>query len=158
TRVAVCLEPSIELLVAILAVLKAGGAYTPILPSAPKKRVQFLVGNTQARFLITRKRFAQNLAPVACRAILLDAHARDIEGQGGHAVVNTAVPDNLAYVIYTSGSTGDPKGVMVPHRGICNTLQWRQHALPFTPADRVLLTLSFVFDASIFQLFQPLLA
>ena len=158
TRVAICLEPSIELLVAIFAVLKAGGAYTPISPSTPEKRVRFLLEDTKAPILITKKRFTENGLQLPCHLILLDVHAADIECQQAEALVKEVTPDNLAYVIYTSGSTGEPKGVMVPHRGICNTLQWRQATFPFKPADRMLLTFSFTFDASIFQLFQPLLA
>ncbi len=158
TKVSICLEPSIELMVAILAVLKAGGAYNPISPSTPKQRVQFLLEDTGAPVLITKSRFLEDNAQFPCHVILLDAHAADIARQRAEPISNAALPDNLAYIIYTSGSTGKPKGVMVPHRGICNTLQWRQATFPFNLTDRVLLTLSFTFDASIFQLFQPLLA
>jgi non-ribosomal peptide synthetase component F len=110
TRVAICLEPSIELLVAIFGVLKAGAAYAPISPSTPKKRVQLLLEDTKAPILITKKEFTENGPHLSCRLILLDVHAADIEGQREEALVTRATPDNLAYVIYTSGSTGEPKG------------------------------------------------
>ena len=158
TKLAIYLEPSIELLVVIFAVLKAGGAYIPISPSMPRERVQFLLSDTKSSILITKEQFTETGLEFPCQTLLLDADADSIDRQLGSPPIHQATPENLAYVIYTSGSTGEPKGVMVSHRGIGNTLLWRQKTFPFNAADRVLLTFSFVFDASLFQLFQPLLA
>ena len=158
TKVAIYLEPSIELLVAIFAVFKAGAAYTPIALSTPQERVGFLLSDTCAAIMISKERFIQSEADFPCQLILLDRDTDNINNQEATAPINQVTPENLAYVIYTSGSTGEPKGVMVAHRGIVNTLLWRQQTFPFTETDRVLLTFSFVFDASLFQLFQPLLS
>jgi amino acid adenylation domain-containing protein len=91
------------------------------------------------------------------RLVMLDDPVGGTELQSGSPPEGIATADNLAYVISTSGSSGDPKGVMVPHRAISNTLRWRQRAFPLNGSDRVLVTFSFAFDASIFELFQPLL-
>ncbi|ACK65882.1 amino acid adenylation domain protein [Rippkaea orientalis PCC 8801] len=158
TKVALYLDPSIELLITILAIWKAGAAYVPISPSMPRERVHFMLCDIQAPVLITKEPFINNDLAFPCQVIRLDADAAQIDGQPNTPPLHQATPDNLAYVIYTSGSTGEPKGVMVPHRGIANTLLRRQEAFPFHQTDRLLLTFSFVFDASIFQLFQPLLS
>jgi amino acid adenylation domain-containing protein len=155
--VAVRLEPSVDLLIALLAVLKAGGAYVPIAPATPQRRLQHIVADTRALVLLTTTALGAQLPDLACPVLAVDAVASIGEPTAG-GLKDRAVPDNLAYVLYTSGSTGTPKGVMIPHRGICNTLIWRQDSFPFTADDRVLLTFSFAFDASIFELFQPLIA
>jgi amino acid adenylation domain-containing protein len=141
-RIAISLEPCADLLVAILAVLKSGAAYVPIAVTTPAERRRSIIRSSRASVLIGEG--------LECRAI---------EKEGGSVrSQSTVTPDNLAYVIHTSGSTGEPKGVMVTHRGICNTLRWRQAAIPLLPTDRMLLTFSFSFDASLFELFQPLIA
>ena len=158
TKVAICMDPSVELVVAILAVLKAGSAYVPISPTTPNDRLQRILHDTKSCTLVTDGALVPGGAQLPCRVVTLDAATPEIEGQSAERLVNEAVPQNLAYVFHTSGSTGAPRGVMIPHQGICNTLRWRQATFPFHAADRMLLTLSFVFDASIYQLFQPLLA
>jgi len=158
TRIAICLEPSIELLVAILGVLKVGSAYVPISAATPLQRMQRILLDTSSPILIAGAALTRRSPELRCQVLPYDTANPEIDGQPSERLLNEAAPDNLAYVIYTSGSTGAPKGVMVTHRGICNTLQWRQATFPFGPTDRMLLTLSFVFDASIYQLFQPLLA
>jgi amino acid adenylation domain-containing protein len=152
------LEPSKQLLVAIFAVLKAGGAYIPIAPSTPKERFTFLVEDSDAHVLITTQEYASYRRQYRCRVVLLDDGITIGDRRWPEPIVNEAIAENLAYIIYTSGSTGTPRGVMIPHRGICNTLQWRQAKLSLQASDRVLLTLSFTFDASISQIFHPLMA
>lgn len=157
-KVAVCLKPSPELLATLLGVLKAGGAYVPIAPSMPPERVARLLDSCGASMVITERELSASSAwHKGRRLVMLDDPAGRTELQSGSPPAGIATADNLAYVISTSGSSGDPKGVMVAHRAILNTLQWRQRAFPLNGSDRVLVTFSFVFDASIFELFQPLL-
>jgi amino acid adenylation domain-containing protein len=154
--VGVRLEPSIELVVALVAVLKAGGAYVPIAPATPRRRLEHVVAETGAHVLLAG--CSDGRPGLGCPVLVVEASSPTGTGVSSPAVDGRVTPDNLAYILYTSGSTGTPKGVMVPHSGICNTLTWRQDTYPFTPDDRVLLTLSFAFDASIFELFQPLIS
>jgi amino acid adenylation domain-containing protein len=153
--VGVCLEPSVDLVAALLAVLEAGGAYLPIAPATPPNRLAQLVADTRPRVVVASR--PDELPGLDCPVLPLDDGEPTAGPVPSSAFVPRPTPDNLAYVLFTSGSTGTPKGVMVPHRGICNTLVWRQVAYPFTATDRVLLTFSFVFDASIFEIFQPLI-
>jgi amino acid adenylation domain-containing protein len=155
TVVAICLEPGVEVPVAILGVLKAGGGYMPIAVTTPMERIGRILAASGAQVLIAHEH--GRYAGVPCRVLGPDGTG-DEDSAGPEAARARPTPDHLAYVIHTSGSTGEPKGVMVPHRGICNTLRWRQARLPLTASDRVLLTFSFSFDASLFQLFQPLIA
>lgn len=160
--VAVCLNPSPELLVGLLAVLYAGGAYVPLSSSTPADRALRMLADVAPRCLLTEKTSARTW-PAPCAEVHVDlADLADLAlltvGSDEASILPARVhPENLAYIIYTSGSTGSPKGVMISHRAICNTLRWRQRAFPLDITDRVLATFDYVFDASVFQLFQPLL-
>jgi amino acid adenylation domain-containing protein len=157
-RVALCLERSSDLPLAILAVLKAGGAYVPLDPRYPRERLELMVQDAAPAVLVTRRELAGEIAGAARRILCLE----DLVGEGSSAgedenPYSGAVPDNLAYVIYTSGSTGRPKGVTISHRAINNRLLWMQSAFPLEPRDRVLQKTPFSFDASIWELFVPLM-
>jgi non-ribosomal peptide synthetase component F len=155
-RVAVCLEPSVELVVTLLAVLKSGACFVPLAPDAPAHRVRQILSAARPRIAVAVPDSARLLREADSEVVV-------VPPWGGPAprrrTTRRAVNhDQLAYIMFTSGSTGEPKGVMVPHRGICNTLAWRQRRFPFGPGDRVLLTFSIVFDASLFEIFQPLVS
>ncbi|HET8642176.1 MAG TPA: amino acid adenylation domain-containing protein, partial [Pseudonocardiaceae bacterium] len=150
--VAVCLNPSPELLLGLLAVLYAGGAYVPLSPATPADRALRILADVAPRCLLTGKTSARTW-PAPCPEVDVELAGYD-QASTPPARVH---PENLAYIIYTSGSTGSPKGVMIPHRAICNTLRWRQRAFPLDTTDRALATLDYVFDASAFLFFQPLL-
>jgi amino acid adenylation domain-containing protein len=114
-RVGLFVERSLEMLVGILGVLKAGAAYVPMDPAFPQERLAFMLSDAGARIVLTQTRLAARLPAGAAEAVHLDAF--DWAGEG--APLEAAVrPENLAYVIYTSGSTGRPKGVGVEHRNI----------------------------------------
>jgi amino acid adenylation domain-containing protein len=114
-RVGLFVERSLEMLVGILGVLKAGAAYVPMDPAFPQERLAFMLSDAGARIVLTQTRLAGRLPAGAAEPVHLDAF--DWAGEG--APLETAVrPENLAYVIYTSGSTGRPKGVGVEHRNI----------------------------------------
>jgi amino acid adenylation domain-containing protein len=165
--VGVMLERSLELLVGLLGILKAGGAYVPLDPHYPEERLAFMATDAACPVLLTEQRLgthfngqtgllaqlAGNLTQVFC----LDTDWADVTGLSAENLTGGAQPDNLAYVIYTSGSTGVPKGVLIPHAAICNRLLWMQAEYPLTSADRVLQKTAFSFDASVWELFVPLL-
>ncbi|MDZ8187884.1 MAG: amino acid adenylation domain-containing protein [Nostoc sp. ChiSLP02] len=154
--VGICLERSLEMIVGLLAILKAGGAYVPLDPSYPQERLAFILEDTQTPVLLTQEKLVNNLPLHQAKVICLDLFLQENAENSQENPVNATTADNLIYVIYTSGSTGQPKGVMIPHRGICNQLYWRQRTFGLTEADKVLLTISFSFDPSVWQIFWPL--
>ncbi len=136
-RVALCLERSERMLVAILGILKTGAAYVPIDPAYPADRRALMLEDARAVVAVTEE--------------WLQEGGEGAEGGG-------PFPDGLAYVIYTSGSTGRPKGVMVSHRAIANRLLWMQRVFPLAADDRVLQKTPTSFDASVWEIVLPLLA
>ncbi len=156
--VGVCLEGGLELPLAILAVLKAGGAWVPLDPAYPPRRLRFMVRDARISVLLTQCRLGDRLA-VKLPTLCLDSDRWQPPGSRPSVGVSAPVgEDNVAYVIYTSGSTGKPKGVAVSHRAVVNRLHWSQEALPLKTADRVLQQASASFDFSIWELFAPWLA
>ncbi|HEX6862104.1 MAG TPA: condensation domain-containing protein, partial [Thermoanaerobaculia bacterium] len=156
--VGIAAQRSIGLVVGLLAILKAGGAYVPLDPGYPAERLAFLLADSGVPVLLTQEPLAEKLAatsPPGVRQVLLDAGDSEDEAMPPSPEVG---PDNAAYVIYTSGSTGQPKGVVNTHRGIVNHMLWMQRAYPLAPADRVLQKTSVSFDASVWEIFSPLLA
>ncbi|MER5889842.1 amino acid adenylation domain-containing protein [Streptomyces sp. NPDC001941] len=154
--VGVHLERSVELIVALLAVLKAGGAYLPLDPGYPAGRLEFMLADARVPVLLTGPGTdTAALAGDDVTVLVVDAEAG--AGRPDHAPAPLAGPDHLAYVIYTSGSTGRPKGVQVPHRGIVNRLLWMQDAYRLDASDTVLQKTPISFDVSVWELFWPLL-
>ncbi|TMR21980.1 amino acid adenylation domain-containing protein [Nonomuraea turkmeniaca] len=147
-RVVVCLPRSPELVVAALAVLKAGGVYVPVHPGEPEQRLRFVIEDTQAAAVVTM-RGATVPAPIPVVGV-------DESGPLDEAAVGVA-PDNLAYIMYTSGSTGMPKGVMVPHRAALNYLWEMGVGWRLGPGDVTLQLAHPSFSASIRDLLGPLL-
>lgn len=154
--VGVSLQRSHELVVAILAVLEAGGVYLPLDPELPDDRLQFMLDDSQAKVLLTqaalRERFVADGRPV----ISVDEDGAPEPDGGGAAVEQTPSPDALAYLIYTSGSTGTPKGVQLGHRGLTNLMRWMCREIDLTANSRVLHKTSIGFDASLWELLAPL--
>jgi len=161
--VGVALERSAAMVVGVLAVVKAGGAYLPLEPDYPAERLSFMVRDSGARLLLTSHGAREKLAAAGADVPSLDMEA-ELAGAGAVAAEAAArplpgrglSPAAPAYLIYTSGSTGRPKGVLIPHRGIVNRLLWMQQAYGLTPADRVLQKTPFSFDVSVWELFWPL--
>jgi amino acid adenylation domain-containing protein/non-ribosomal peptide synthase protein (TIGR01720 family) len=153
--VAVSLERSADLVVALLAVLKAGGAYAPLDPTYPEERLRFMLEDTGARVLLTEARRKDRLPPHP-RTLLVDADAdpQDAGGPEGDPE-SGATADSLAYVIYTSGSTGQPKGVAVTHRSIAR-LAFDTRYVPLSAKDRVAQASNASFDALTFEVWSPL--
>ncbi|MFJ7071664.1 amino acid adenylation domain-containing protein [Streptomyces sp. NPDC098781] len=151
--VAVAVPRSAELMVALLGVLKAGGAYLPVDLDYPADRVAHMLADSGAATVVTLSATADRL-PRHDGILLLDATEPDphpVEAR------SAAHPDDPAYLIYTSGSTGLPKGVVVTHRAIVNRLAWMQGAYGLTADDRVLQKTPSSFDVSVWEFFWPLL-
>ncbi|MGW6535807.1 amino acid adenylation domain-containing protein [Streptomyces sp. NPDC055011] len=162
--VAVALPRSLDLLIAIHAVVRAGGAYLPLDLTLPADRLTHMCGTARPVAVLTDAASAPDLpAGLAAERIVLDSAAVAAEWAGADADAVTdadrrapLLPRHPAYVIFTSGSTGRPKGVMVEHEAIVNRLQWMQGAYGLTPADRVLQKTPTTFDVSVWELFWPL--
>jgi non-ribosomal peptide synthetase component F len=168
---AIALERGVEMLVALLAVWKAGGAYLPLDPAQPSRRLAFMIEDAKARILITRQHLAGALSSDASHIICLDADRDEIDRQSRDNPTPLTRPEHLAYVIYTSGSTGKPKGVMVEHGSLLNLHDALRRTLYRDIADlgidgggeqetpqrlRVSLNAPLYFDASVKQLVQLL--
>ncbi|MFV2115558.1 amino acid adenylation domain-containing protein [Micromonospora sp. LOL_025] len=147
--VAVAVPRSLDLAVALGAVLRAGAAYLPIDLDHPADRLRFVLDDARPACVLTTSTSVEVFAGV--RVLAVDADP---------ATAPRPLPDpqplDPAYVIYTSGSTGRPKGVAVPHRGIVNRLRWMQHAYGLVPGERVLQKTPTTFDVSVWELFWPL--
>jgi amino acid adenylation domain-containing protein len=151
--VAVMLDRSVELMISLLAVLKAGGAYLPLDPAYPVERLRFMLQDSGASILLTQQQHAELVS--AQQVLCVDTV---IIPQSAANLVDTPEAEHAAYVIYTSGSTGEPKGVVVPHRAISNHLLWRQKTYPLSVQDRFLQKASVSFDISVWEIFGTLVS
>ncbi len=154
--VAVRLTRSAELIVAILGVLKAGGAYLPLEPELPAQRLQFTLEDSGADILLTQQALRGNLPEGLRHVICLDADWQEIAACPAEPPVGRTTGEHLAYVIYTSGSTGRPKGVMIEHRALVNYTQAAIEQYGITAADRVLQFAAASFDAHVEEVFPCL--
>jgi amino acid adenylation domain-containing protein len=156
TFVGIYMERSIEMVVGILAIMKAGGAYLPLDPTYPKERLAFMLKDAQLSFLLVQPHLVDELPPHQAKLVTIDA---DGAAFADYSQVN---PDsnvelkNAAYVIYTSGSTGQPKGAINTHKGLCNRLLWMQDTYQLKECDKVLQKTPFSFDVSVWEFFWPL--
>lgn len=145
--VGLLLEQSIEMLVGMIGVLKAGGAYLPIDPACPAERLSFILNDAQVAVLVTQQRLESKLSEHTARVIRIDANWQDIGKEGDENLAGEVTFENLAYVIYTSGSTGEPKGVQITHRNLAHSTSAR-FAYYREPISRFLLLSPFSFDSS----------
>ncbi|MET9613650.1 amino acid adenylation domain-containing protein [Kitasatospora indigofera] len=148
-------ERSLDLVVSLLAVLLAGGAYLPLDPELPEERLAFQIEDAGVRTVLSHSGLAAALTGTAAAVLAVDEILPLLPPAG--PVSGGAGPQDPAYVIYTSGSTGRPKGVAVPHRGVVNRLLWMQEEYRLGPDDRVLQKTPFSFDVSVWEFFWPLL-
>ncbi|WNG47514.1 amino acid adenylation domain-containing protein [Archangium minus] len=158
TRVGLCVERSHDLVIGMLAVLKAGGAWVPLDPSYPSERLSFMLADSDISVLLTQETPRSALPSTSARVVCLDTDWPQVATQSTEPLPPLGVPDNLAYVIYTSGSTGRPKGTLLTHRGLCNTALAAVREHGFGPDTRVLQFASLGFDASVCEVFASLLA
>jgi amino acid adenylation domain-containing protein len=154
--VALFLERSLELVVAVLAVLKAGGAYVPLDPEYPAARLAFVLSDTEAPVLLTQTDLLDRLPTCDAQFLCLDREDAELAHYSSANPEANTTPENLAYVIYTSGSTGQPKGVQVEHRQIARLFTATEHWFHFGPTDTWVLTHSYAFDVSVWELWGAL--
>jgi amino acid adenylation domain-containing protein len=154
--VGICVERSLEMIVGLIGILKAGAAYVPIDPNFPPERVEYMLNNAQAKVLLTQQRLVAYLPTQGALVICLDTDWHLIAEAASTPPVSSVTPDNIAYVIYTSGSTGKPKGVQVLHRGVVNFLSSMAQQPGIAAADILLSVTTLSFDIAVLELFLPL--
>ncbi|APR84357.1 Malonyl CoA-acyl carrier protein transacylase [Minicystis rosea] len=156
--VAVFCERSLELVLALYAILEAGGAYVPLDPDYPKDRLAFMLDDAKPRVILTQAHLADRLPAHSAHLFRLDHdwHLLDPEPDTTPPRRDLGL-QHLAYVIYTSGSTGKPKGAMNAHGAILNRLLWMQRHSRLTSNDSILQKTPYSFDVSVWELFWPLL-
>lgn len=148
--VGILLNRGVQVYISILAVLKSGAAYVPIDPEYPSERVQHILEDSQAAFLLTSKEFVAKHPSIQSKALLLD----DIHGElqlipSTNVDLPESSNDAPCYIIFTSGSTGRPKGVLITHRNACNLVRTSQLIYHPTPEDKVFQGFSTAFDAAV---------
>ncbi|TQM32345.1 amino acid adenylation domain-containing protein [Nocardia bhagyanarayanae] len=158
TVVGLCLRRSVELVVGMYAIVKAGAAYLPLDPDHPADRIDGILGQAAPVCLLGAERDGLAL-PVRTPVLMLDT--LDTSGYDAGPITDAdrrapLRPEHLAYVIFTSGSTGKPKGVSVSHEAIVNRLHWMQHEYPLDHTDAVLQKTPATFDVSVWEFFWPL--
>ena len=148
--VGIMLERSVEMIIGIIGILKAGCAYVPISPKYPVERVNFMIQDANLKMLLTVSEyvdFVQNIDTV------IDLNAPQLYDREIVRHINKAKPEDIMYIIYTSGSTGNPKGVLISHKAFMNRIYWMNKEYPITGNDVVMQKTSFTFDVSVWELF-----
>ncbi|MFP2902691.1 non-ribosomal peptide synthetase, partial [Corallococcus sp. 4LFB] len=156
TTVALALERSFDLVVSLLAILKAGAAYVPLELASPPERLALLLADCRAPLLLTHSRMTDRLPRFSGRTVLLDTEASLLARQPTHPPAVEMSADSLAYVLFTSGSTGRPKGVLVPHRGVVRLVRGASF-IDFSPQHSFLQLAPVAFDASTLEIWGALL-
>ncbi len=157
SRVGVCMERSVEMVVSLYAILKAGGGYVPLDPDYPQARLSYMLEDIEAPVILTQSHLRELLPNNhSCVIDILDEWS-EIDKLPDHNLHVNTIPENLAYVIYTSGSTGNPKGVINQHNGIINRLLWMQDQYQLSDKDIVLQKTPYSFDVSVWEFFWPLI-
>jgi amino acid adenylation domain-containing protein len=156
TRVGICMERSVDMVIGLLAILKAGAAYVPLDPAYPAHRLAYIVSDAGIEVLLSQERLADRLPRSGAQVLCLEnwAAAADEDQRDPCVPID---PGDLAHVIYTSGSTGMPKGVLAMHRAAVNRLAWMWRAYPFEATEVCCARTSLNFVDSVWEIFGPLL-
>lgn len=148
--VGIILDRSLEMIIGIYAVLKSGGAYLPMTPQTPEKRVEYMLAESCVDIVLTQNRYKDR---IPAGITVLDVEDPQLFQGDSHNPQPAADPESLAYIIYTSGSTGQPKGVMIKHHSVVNRILWMQNQYNLTEEDVILQKTSFAFDVSVWEMF-----
>jgi amino acid adenylation domain-containing protein len=154
--VGICVNRSIEMLVAVLGVLKSGACYLPIDPDFPYERIEYMLLNTNARELITENSIGPKFEKIEVSKTYIDSGSYNISGFPSTRTKTCSDNKTLAYIIYTSGSTGNPKGVKIHHEAVVNFIKSMAKKPGLTSNDKLLAVTTFSFDISVLELFLPL--
>ncbi len=157
TLVAICVERSLDTMVGLMGILKAGGSYLPLDPSYPLARLALMFDDAKPAVVVTHERLRGRLPRSHVPVVCLDALDATAAPRDENPDVAVSL-EHLAYVIYTSGSTGQPKGAMNAHRAVANRLLWGQDTFQLDASDAVLQKTPLSFDVSVCELFAPLIA
>ena len=153
--IGICVERSLEMIIGVLGVLKAGGGYVPLDPAYPQERLKFILEDAGISILLTQEKPLIKLPLEQIKVIFLNKEQSLV--QQSQENPKTAVSsDNLAYILYTSGSTGLPKGVLITHKGVVNLVQTEIKLFNLNPSSRVLQFASLNFDASVSEIFTAI--
>ncbi|WP_323145150.1 amino acid adenylation domain-containing protein, partial [Massilia phyllosphaerae] len=162
-RVAICVERSLEMVVGLLGILKAGAAYVPLDPAYPHERLAYMLEDSAPVAVLTQSALRQALPLSAAAALTLPVLELDVPASFADQAEHNPDPallglhaNHLAYVLFTSGSTGQPKGAMNMHCGIVNRLNWMRETMNLTSNDRTLQKTTLSFDVSVYEIFLPL--
>ena len=150
--VCICLERSIELMIAIYAIHKAGGAYLPVDPNYPAERLDMIIDDACPKFILTFQRNSKNTEKYSNRIFIDNILKAPFSNKETNPNLDIS-SENLAYLMYTSGSTGKPKGVMIEHHSVINKLEWMQFKHPLDKSDTLVLKTPVTFDVSVWELF-----
>lgn len=156
--VGIFVDRSLEMFVGAVGVLKSGAAFMPIDTKYPMDRIEFMLEDSRAKVLVTQKHLMDKIKFGGTVIDLDDPASYGFDALAPAKVENISRPEDLAYVIYTSGSTGKPKGTLIEHRALLNFSYWHMNSRGITSADRISKHASFGFDASIVEVFPPLIA
>ncbi|HVK86709.1 MAG TPA: amino acid adenylation domain-containing protein, partial [Kofleriaceae bacterium] len=156
-RVALCLDRSLDLVVAMLGVLKAGGAYLPVDPAYPTDRIHYMLDDAKPALVLAHQHL-RGVLPAGAPVLLVDGERAAIDAQSDMAPRVEVGPQHLAYTIYTSGSTGKPKGTLLQHGGLVNLIENQLRMFGLSSASRVLQFAALSFDASVWETFATLVA
>lgn len=155
--VGICIPRGIEMMIGVLGIFKAGGAYLPLDPGYPKARTAFMLQDSQATVLVTEKHLTQSFSDFTGACVYLDAEKDSLTQESSENPSRVVSPANLAYVIYTSGSTGRPKGIMIEHGTLANYAGWVSEFMFDQTVEIVPAVQDLIFDGSLKQLLAPLL-
>ncbi len=157
TPVGLCMLRSLDMIVGLLGILKAGGCYVPLDPDFPRQRTAGIVEEAGIKVVLGQERFSERYDAETCLFLALDSAEYAVDDQPDRAPIVSSQLSHLAYVLYTSGSTGRPKGVMIEHGAILNRLQWMQEHFQLDGSDAVLQKTPYSFDVSVWEFFWPLM-
>jgi amino acid adenylation domain-containing protein len=156
SRVGICVERSVEMVVSMLAVIKASGVYVPLDPGYPGQRLYYMLEDSGAQVVITQERRRAELEAAGKLVVSVDGDGERISEQSEQRLDGEVWPESLAYIIYTSGSTGKPKGVAIRHKSAAAFTNWCREVFTQEDMQGVLASTSICFDLSVFEILVTL--
>jgi len=158
TLVGICMERGVDMMIAVLGVLKTGAAYVPLDLTSPKERLSYMIDDSNIRILLTQQRLLNTLPDNGARVVCLDSHRDVLAENSTENLPHSAAAENLLYVTYTSGSTGKPKGISMTNRPLLNLLEWMRRTTQLPDGARTVQFASLSFDVSFQDMFSTWLS